>query len=64
MITHNYPDTAFGIQDPQEVRPACRCEWCGGEIYPGQRCWRIGGPLSDYVMCDGCTFESVAEEES
>lgn len=31
----NEPPT-YGIPDPQDVPPLCRCSQCGGEVYPGE----------------------------
>lgn len=60
MLTHNYPDTTYGISDPQEVRPDGYCQFCGGEIYPGEACYYLGGPCSDYMVCKSCVYEGVA----
>ncbi len=33
MTGWNEPPT-YGVEDPQQVPPLCRCAQCGGEIYP------------------------------
>lgn len=58
MITHNYPD-AHDLPDPQQVQPFARCPECGGEIYPGERCYRIGWR---YYHLD-CVDEVIADED-
>lgn len=58
MPTHNYPD-AHDLPDRQQERPFARCPECGGEIYPGERCYKIGWRY--YHM--ECVDEVIADEE-
>lgn len=32
----------YGRPDPQQARVVCECDDCAGEIYYGQRIWRVG----------------------
>ena len=58
MATHNYPD-AHDLPDRQQEQPFARCPECGGEIYPGERCYKIGWRY--YHM--ECVDEVIADEE-
>ncbi len=37
-------------RDSQRVRPVGQCSRCGGEAYPGDLCWRLGGQ----TLCEDC----------
>lgn len=60
MLIRNYPDTAFGLDDPQDVRPTCYCVLCGVEIY-GEPI-QSGGFWADYPICRGC-YDDIHREE-
>ena len=57
MLTHNYPD-AHDLPDRQQEAPFAYCHACLGEIYPGERCCRVG---DRYFHLD-CLMEVVAGE--
>lgn len=60
MLTHNYPDTDYGLRDPQDVKPSCWCALCGVEIY-GEPL-QSGGFWADYPVCESC-YEDITGEE-
>lgn len=37
-------------RDLQREAPAGVCAQCGGELYPGDRCWQLWGGL----LCETC----------
>ena len=37
-------------RDVQRAFPAAQCALCGGELYRGEYCWRLGR----YVLCGDC----------
>lgn len=47
-------------RDPQRVYPVAECALCGGELYPGDACWRLAGQL----FCEDCVIQWVLEELS
>ena len=57
MLMHNYPD-AHDLPDRQQEHPFARCPECGGEIYAGERCYKIGWR---YYHLD-CVCEVIADE--
>ena len=61
MLIHNYPDTAFGLDDPQDVKPTCYCALCGAEIY--EEPLQSGGFWSDDPVCERCYEDIHGEEE-
>lgn len=44
--------------DRQQDEPFTYCAECGGEIYEGEECYRIGGRY----FCDNCVMKEVAGE--
>ena len=44
--------------DPQRRAPAGVCARCGGELYPGEACWRLWGAL----LCERCAGRRALEE--
>ncbi len=44
--------------DPQRRAPAGVCAQCGGELYPGEACWRLWGAL----LCERCAGRRALEE--
>ncbi|MCD7805398.1 MAG: hypothetical protein LUH03_09730 [Oscillospiraceae bacterium] len=47
--------------DRQQETPVAHCEECGGEIYPGEKCFHITS--TDRYFCYDCISEVVAAED-
>lgn len=47
-------------RDPQRAVPVHQCTRCGGELYPGCLCWRLGGGF----LCRDCAGAWALEELS
>jgi len=47
-------------RDIQRRRPAAVCARCGGEVYPGESVWRLGGR----TLCPDCAGPWLLEELS
>ena len=47
-------------RDAQRSSPLARCARCGGELYAGSGCWRLGGR----VLCEDCVIPWLLEELS
>lgn len=45
-------------RDRQRIYPAGSCGRCGGELYPGDVCWLLGGR----TMCRECAAAWALEE--
>lgn len=45
-------------RDPQRAFPAGACGLCGGELYPGDACWRLGGR----TLCRDCAARTLLED--
>lgn len=55
---------AVGLADQQEQKPVDYCEECGGEIYSGDRVWKLSSApfcrtqcLLDYMQVEKITME-------
>lgn len=45
-------------RDAQRAYPAAECALCGGELYRGDACWRLGGR----ILCEGCVVRLLLDE--
>lgn len=45
-------------RDAQRAYPAAECALCGGELYRGENCWRLGGR----VLCQACLVRQLMNE--
>lgn len=64
----------YGRPDPQEAKPVAYCDYCGGEIYPGDKVREgiYGGLIHDQCIRDymddhaddilGCAWEVCCGE--
>lgn len=53
------PAMGYSIPDTQQIPACCHCAECGGEIYPGERVFRVFG--TEIYYCDNCMIEECAE---
>lgn len=53
------PASGIEIADRQQEPPVCHCAECGGEIYPGERVFRVC--FTDICYCENCIIEECAE---
>lgn len=50
------------LRDKQQDLPVARCAACGGEIYPGEKCYRI--IFRAEVYCPNCIVMEEADDDT